>query len=125
MLLIGPLAGVLCGKIEPSHSLPTIIVGLTIQGVGFLVSMVYSAFIYRLMSHKLPKENVHPGMFVSVRPSGFTVAGILAFGARRSFPKDFLGNGPVTAAIFTVIVDFAPLWLWGYAEMISFPILRS
>ncbi|KAJ5806856.1 hypothetical protein N7474_010448 [Penicillium riverlandense] len=116
MLIIGPLAGVLCGKIEPSKSLPTILVGLTIQGVGFLVSlMVYSAFIYRLMSHKLPKENVRPGMFVSVGPSGFTVAGMinLAFGARRSFPKDFLDNGPVTAAIFTVIVYFSALWLWG------------
>lgn len=116
MLVIGPLAGAICGKLEPSRSLPTILVGLAIQGVGFLMSlMVYSAFIYRLMSHKLPKESIRPGMFVSVGPSGFTVAGIInmALEARRAFPTDFLGNGPVAASIFKVTVDLAALWLWG------------
>jgi tellurite resistance protein TehA-like permease len=36
---------------------------VTIQGIGFLVSlMIYSAFIYRLMTHKLPHEATQPGM---------------------------------------------------------------
>mgnify|MGYP002381192173 CR=1 FL=1 len=122
MLVIGPLAGAICGKLEPSRALPTILVGLTIQGVGFLVSlMVYSAFIYRLMSQKLPKESIRPGMFVSVGPSGFTVAGIInmAIEARRVFPNDFLANGPLAAAIFMVTVNFAVLWLWGYDTDLS------
>jgi hypothetical protein len=117
MLVIGPLAGTICSKLEPSRSLPTILLGFTIQGVGFLVSlMVYSAFIYRLMSQKLPKESMRPGMFVSVGPSGFTVAGIInmATEARRAFPADFLGNGLLAATIFRVTVNFAALWLWGY-----------
>lgn len=55
-------------------------------------------------------------MFVSVGPSGFTVAGIvnMAAEAKRSFPEDFMGNGPLAADVLRVVVDFAALWLWGY-----------
>lgn len=116
MLIIGPHAGVLSSTLEPSRALRIIIGGTTIQGVGFLVSlMVYSAFIYRLMSQKLPRENVRPGMFVSVGPSGFTVSGIvnMASHAKRSFPSDFMGNGPLAADIVKVVADFSCLWLWG------------
>ncbi|KAJ6084417.1 hypothetical protein N7486_011217 [Penicillium sp. IBT 16267x] len=118
MLIIGPHAGILAQKLEQSRSLRIIVGGTTIQGVGFLVSlMVYSAFIYRLMTQKLPKENMRPGMFVSVGPSGFTVAGLvnMASAAKRSFPADFMGNGPLAADILRVTVDFAALWLWGLA----------
>ncbi len=45
---------------------------------GFMVSMmIYLAFIYRLMTQKLPQESTRPGMVVSVGPSGFTVTGVL------------------------------------------------
>ncbi|KAJ5373812.1 hypothetical protein N7517_005818 [Penicillium concentricum] len=118
MLIIGPHAGILSAKLEPSQSLPVIIGGTTIQGVGFLVSlMVYSAFIYRLMTQKLPRENLRPGMFVSVGPSGFTVAGLvnMAAGAKRSFPADFMGNGPLAADVLKIVVNFSCLWLWGLA----------
>ncbi|PLB50542.1 C4-dicarboxylate/malic acid transporter [Aspergillus steynii IBT 23096] len=123
LLIIGPHAGVLSSKLEPSRSLPIIIGGTTIQGVGFLVSlMVYSAFIYRLMSQKLPRENVRPGMFVSVGPSAFTVSGIvnMAAQAHRCFPNEFMGNGPLAADIVKVVVNFGSLWLWGLAIFFFF-----
>ncbi|KAL4888552.1 C4-dicarboxylate/malic acid transporter [Aspergillus ambiguus] len=123
MLIIGPHAGILSDKLDPIISLRIIIGGTTIQGVGFLVSlMVYSAFIYRLMSQKLPRENVRPGMFVSVGPSAFTVAGIvnMADHAKRCFPADFMGNGALAADILKVVVDFAALWLWGLAIFFFF-----
>ncbi|KAE8413950.1 voltage-dependent anion channel-domain-containing protein [Aspergillus pseudocaelatus] len=123
LLIIGPHAGILSSKLEPSRSLPIIIGGITIQGVGFLVSlMVYSAFIYRLMSQKLPRENVRPGMFVSIGPSAFTVAGIvnMAANAKRCFPDDFMGNGPLAAEVIRVVVNFAALWLWGLAIFFFF-----
>lgn len=116
LLIIGPHAGILSAKLEPFRALPIIIGGTTIQGVGFLVSMMmYSAFIYRLMSQKLPKEHMRPAMFVSVGPSAFTVAGIvtMAAQAKRAFPESFMGNGPVAADILKVVVNFAALWLWG------------
>lgn len=116
MLIIGPHAGILSAKLEQSRALQIIIGGTTIQGVGFLVSlMVYSAFIYRLMSQKLPKENMRPGMFVSVGPSAFTVAGIvnMAAQAERAFPADFMGDGHFAAEVLKVVINFAALWLWG------------
>ncbi|KAL1845733.1 hypothetical protein Plec18170_009622 [Paecilomyces lecythidis] len=118
MLIIGPHAGNLSAILEPSHSLRVIIGGTTIQGVGFLMSLtVYAAFIYRLMTQKLPKENVRPGMFVSVGPSAFTVAGIvnMAANAKRSFPPDFMGDGELAANVLRVVTNFSALWLWGLA----------
>lgn len=118
MLIVGPYAGVISGKLSPYRSLRIIIGGATIQGVGFLMSlMVYSAFLYRLMSQKLPKEDLRPGMFVSVGPSGFTVSGIvnMAINAKRAFPSDFMGNGSLAADVIKVTVNFAALWMWGLA----------
>ena len=118
MLIIGPHAAVLSETLEPSQSMAVIIGGFTIQGIGFLVSMmIYSAFIYRLMTQKLPQEATRPGMFVSVGPSGFTVAGVLgmAAGAGRSLPPDFMGNGPLVATILKVVASRTGLWIWGLA----------
>ncbi|KAL4956199.1 voltage-dependent anion channel-domain-containing protein [Aspergillus filifer] len=123
MLIIGPHAGLLSSKLRPSRTLPIIIGGTTIQGVGFLVSlMVYSAFIYRLMSQKLPKENIRPGMFVSVGPSAFTVAGLVNMAAQadRCFPDDFMGDGVLAAQVVKIITNFACLWLWGLAIFFFF-----
>ncbi|TEY74218.1 hypothetical protein BOTCAL_0075g00200 [Botryotinia calthae] len=55
LLLLGPLATVF----------QVIIGGVTIQGIGFILSLtIYSTFIYRLMTLKLPSEDLRPGMFV-------------------------------------------------------------
>ena len=84
--------------------------------MGFLVSLtIYSAFVYRLMTQKLPRESIRPGMFVSVGPSAFTVSGMInmAASAKKAIPADFMGNGPLTAQIIKVVADWAALWLWG------------
>jgi tellurite resistance protein TehA-like permease len=127
MLIIGPHAGILSAHLNPAESLTIIIGGFTIQGIGFLVSfMVYSAFIYRLMTQKLPKENIRPGMFVSVGPSAFTVAAVvnMATNAERAFPADFMGNGAQAAMIVRVIANFACLWLWGYVCTVLYTLDR-
>lgn len=115
MLIIGPHAGVLSSISLPEPGLRIVIGGTAIQGVGFLVSMmVYSAFIYRLMTQKLPKENLRPGMFVSVGPSAFTAAGIItmATNAKNVFPEDFMGDGELAATVIKVLANFTALWLW-------------
>ena len=106
MLIIGPHAAVLSQTLKPHKALDVIIGGFTIQGIGFLVSlMIYSAFIYRLMTQKLPQEATRPGMFVSVGPAGFTVAGIvgMAGSAERILPEDFMGDGRLAAIILKVV----------------------
>ena len=118
LLIIGPHAGVLSQTLSQAKALDIIIGGFTIQGIGFLMSMtIYSAFIYRLMTQKLPQEATRPGMFVSVGPSGFTVAGIIgmAEGAQRALPADFMGNTEMAATILKVVAAWMSLWIWGLA----------
>ncbi|KAK2734873.1 hypothetical protein FQN57_001436 [Myotisia sp. PD_48] len=118
MLIIGPHAAIMSSFASQADSFRIIVGGFTIQGVGFLVSMmVYSAFIYRLMTQKLPNEDLRPGMFVSVGPSAFTVVGILGMASHtdRAIPSDFMGDGELTAKILLVVGSFSALWLWGKA----------
>lgn len=85
--------------------------------------MIYSAFLYRLMTHKLPKENVRPGMFVSVGPSGFTICGLIYMG--QSLPRvvdvDFMGKGMGVFAgnVSMIVANWAGIWLWGYEINVS------
>jgi len=76
LLVIGPHAGTLANKLNGLQCLDIIIGGFVFQGIGFMVScsvssisqhtvvdvsqvsfMIYAAFIYRLMTQKLPKES--------------------------------------------------------------------
>jgi tellurite resistance protein TehA-like permease len=89
---------------------------ITMQGTGFLVSMmIYGAFIYRLMTQKLPREQLRPGIFVSVGPSGFTVAGLVHLGnlmTTKTMPSGYMGD-TAAASVLRLLADLAGLWLWG------------
>jgi tellurite resistance protein TehA-like permease len=118
LLIVGPHAGQLALKVPEEAALQIIVGGFIVQGIGFMVSlMIYSAFLYRLMTHKLPKENVRPGMFVSVGPSGFTIAGLITMG--QTLPNvvssDFMGDGmgEFVGKVSMVMANWAGIWLWG------------
>jgi tellurite resistance protein TehA-like permease len=116
LLIIGPFASVITGKLDPSHAANILIGAFAVQGIGYMVTlMIYSAFIYRLMTQKLPKEGMRPGMFVSVGPSGFTASALIGMAANtdRAFGPDFMGNGQLAAMILRVVANWAALWLWG------------
>ncbi|MCJ1419253.1 hypothetical protein MMC32_005607 [Xylographa parallela] len=118
MLIIGPHAAILSATLDQPRALEIIIGGFTVQGVGFLVSLtIYAAFIYRLMTQKLPMESTRPGMFVSVGPSAFTAGALinLAINTEKALPADFMGNGPLVSMILRVVASWAALWLWGLA----------
>lgn len=118
LLIIGPHAAVLSRTVKQPKAFDIIVGGFTLQGIGFLVSMmIYSAFIYRLMTQKLPQEASRPGMFVSVGPSGFTVAGVIgmAENAQRALPPNFMGNTELAAMILKVVASWMSLWIWGLA----------
>lgn len=128
MLIIGPHAGYVSGTQIPERGANIIIGGVTIQGIGFLFSMmVYAAFINRLMTNKLPKESTRPSMFVSVGPSGFTASGLINMGANahQVLPKEFMGNGPVAAMILKVTANFVGIIVWGYVDGMCKTYIRS
>lgn len=118
LLICGPHAGILADHTEGTRALAIIVGGWVFQGIGFLVSlMIYASFIYRLMTQKLPRESLRPGMFISVGPSGFTIAGVVTMGQRLPYvvPRDFMGNGPLAAQVSKVGATWMGLWLWGLA----------
>nr|POE50720.1 malic acid transport protein [Quercus suber] len=120
LLLIGPFAGKLAMQLDGNRALDVIIGGFILQGTGFMVSlMIYAAFLYRLMTQKLPQESLRPGLFISVGPSGFTISGLISMGSAlpRVVPTDFMGegNGELAGRVSMFIANWAGLWLWGLA----------
>lgn len=122
LLVIGPHASVLASKaVLLNHGYPSlniILGGFVFQGIGFMVSlMIYAAFIYRLMTQKLPQESLRPGMFISVGPSGFTISGVVGMGQvlPRIVPADFMGDGELAGKVSKIMATWMGLWLWGLA----------
>lgn len=92
LLITAPFGGNLInsaakvGNVNQINSLLVAMSSLAVQGMGFSLSfMVLSAFVYRLMTQKLPRDPQRPGVFISIGPSGFTVAGIGKHHPKRSF----------------------------------------
>jgi len=88
---------------------------VTAQGTGFLISfMVCAAFLYRLMTQKLPRDAQRPGVFISIGPSGFTAAGMVQLGNLTAdiFPRDFMGTEQAVY-ILKLVSYMTGLWLWG------------
>jgi len=83
----------------------------------------YAAFIYRLMTQKLPQESLRPGMFISVGPSGFTISGVIGMGQSlpRVVPPDFMGpgNGALAGSVSLIMANWLGLWLWGWRSGFS------
>ena len=123
LLLVGPFAGTLADAMTPlpqgeHHRLRIIVGGVVCQGVGFLLSsMVYAAFLYRLMSYKLPAESTRPGMFVSVGPSGFTAASLIQMGTHfpDAVPVGFMNNADFAGQVSRVLAYWSGIWIWGLA----------
>ncbi|EKG20145.1 C4-dicarboxylate transporter/malic acid transport protein [Macrophomina phaseolina MS6] len=118
LLIVGPHAGNLAKKTAADRSLDIIIGGVVLQGIGFMVSlMIYAAFLYRLMTQKLPRESLRPGMFISVGPSGFTISGIISMGQilPNCVPADFMGDGQLAGQVSKILANWVGIWLWGLA----------
>jgi len=85
------------------------------QGAGCMIAfMISAAFIYRLMTQKLPREFQRPGVFISIGPFAFTVGGLVQLGneAATILPSNFLGTD-IAVPIVKVMSAFIGLWLWG------------
>lgn len=118
LLVIGPHAGIISSVIGGTRALDVIVGGFAFQGIGFMLSfMVYSAFLYRLMTQKLPKESLRPGMFISVGPSGFTASGLINMAANLPavIPHDFMNVGQLAGTISVVMANWVGIWLWALA----------
>ncbi|KAK4189957.1 putative transporter [Podospora australis] len=103
------------GRISEINTVSIAMAAITAQGTGFLIAfMINAAFLYRLMTQKLPRDNQRPGVFISIGPSGFTAAGIVSLGSLTSeiFPRDFMGTEHAVY-ILRLMAYMVGLWLWG------------
>lgn len=121
LLLSAPFASNLIAAASKSVQLSTLntvavaVAAVTVQGTGFLISfMVCAAFLYRLMTQKLPRDAQRPGVFISIGPSGFTAAGIVQLGNLTSqiFDENFMGTEHARY-ILRLVAYMSGLWLWG------------
>lgn len=88
---------------------------VAVQGGALLISlMISTAFLYRLMTQKLPQDPQRPGIFVSIGPFGFTVAGLVGLANNAEFivPDDLLGNANAVS-ILKILSYMLGLFLWG------------
>ncbi|KAK4162218.1 malic acid transport protein [Cladorrhinum sp. PSN259] len=103
------------GHLAELNTIPIAIAAFTVQGTGFLIAfMINAAFLYRLMTQKLPRDHQRPGVFISIGPSGFTAAGIVSLGTltNQIFPEDFMGTEHAVY-ILRLMAYMTGLWLWG------------
>lgn len=77
LLLAAPFAGNLllaANKLayaESINKLDITLAAVSVQGTGYLISfMVCAAFLYRLMTQKLPRDNQRPGIVGFIYCSG-------------------------------------------------------
>jgi tellurite resistance protein TehA-like permease len=103
------------GKLASLDAVAVAIASVTVQGTGFLISfMVCAAFLYRLMTQKLPRDHQRPGIFISIGPSAFTAAGMVTLGNQTAeiFPPNFMGTEHAIS-ILRLFSYMAGLWLYG------------
>ncbi|KAI1214421.1 voltage-dependent anion channel-domain-containing protein [Annulohypoxylon truncatum] len=121
LLLSAPFASTLIAANQivsgnpPINRLAIGMCAIAVQGTGFLISfMICAAFIYRLMTQKLPRDEQRPGVFISIGPSGFTVAGIVSLGqqAQVVIPDSFQGSTH-SIIILRLLSTIIGIWLWG------------
>lgn len=121
LLLTAPLASNLIQSAVSANEhprfnfTPMAFCAVAVQGTGFLIAfMICAAFIYRLMTQKLPRDAQRPGVFISVGPSGFTVAGLVLLGqeAEVIVPASF-GSREQAVLILRILSNLMGLWFWG------------
>lgn len=115
-LVTGVIAANIAKTQEPKSAVQMLIGGICGQGLGWLLALfIYSVYLTRLISSKMPPPSVRPGLYISVGPAAYTCAGILSLGrqAKQHIPPDFLGieSFPVGDVWFAMSVP-AALFLW-------------
>ena len=75
-------------------SIPIIIVGYIICGLGFFVALlIYAAYFVKLINHGLPPPHLTPSLIMLVGPSGQTAAAVLALGSAAKTHFGAYGKG--------------------------------
>lgn len=124
-MLSGTMASVVASKLPARQAKPMLIGGTTLQGFGFIMSvLVYAEFLYRSNKTGLPKPLERPEMFIAVGPWSFTAVALIGMAevAKDKWPQRYIlsvadssGSAPSTVAaadIALVLATMSAVFLW-------------
>ncbi|KAJ6076832.1 hypothetical protein N7499_008813 [Penicillium canescens] len=127
-MLSGTIASSIAGSQPREQALPILIGGVTLQGFGFIMSLlIYGEYQYFLARHGLPEPSKRPQMFIAVGPCSFTALALIGMAkeAVEIFPLRYIisyadpesvGSVAVsTGDIAMVIASFFAIFVWTMA----------
>jgi tellurite resistance protein TehA-like permease len=127
-MLSGTIASSIATNQPRDQALPILIGGVTLQGFGFIMSLlIYAEYQYFLAKHGLPERAERPQMFIAVGPWSFTALALIGMAkeAVKVFPSRYIvsfadpqspESVPVsTGDIALVIASFFAIFVWTMA----------
>ncbi|KAJ5852189.1 uncharacterized protein N7529_011574 [Penicillium soppii] len=127
-MLSGTIASSIAANQPRDQALPILIGGITLQGFGFIMSvLIYAEYQYFLAKHGLPERAKRPQMFIAVGPWSFTALALIGMAkeAKEVFPSQYIisfadphsaGSISVsTGDIALVIASFFAIFVWTMA----------
>lgn len=115
-MFAGTIAGIV-GRTQPPESrVPILMAGLTMQGFGFIVSLLmYALWIGRMMQYGLPAPNLRPGMMIAVGPPSFTAVGLITISNDLPADYGYFAAHPGSIEILQVVALFSAIFIWSLA----------
>ncbi|KGO70700.1 C4-dicarboxylate transporter/malic acid transport protein [Penicillium expansum] len=127
-MLSGTIASSIAANQPRDQAIPILIGGATLQGFGFIMSLlIYAEYQYFLAKHGLPERAKRPQMFIAVGPWSFTALALIGMAkeAVKALPSRYIisyadpmstGNTTVsTGDIALVIASFFAIFVWTMA----------
>ncbi|KGO76095.1 C4-dicarboxylate transporter/malic acid transport protein [Penicillium italicum] len=127
-MLSGTIASSIAANQPRDQAIPILIGGVTLQGFGFLMSLlIYAEYQYFLAKHGLPEMAKRPQMFIAVGPWSFTALALIGMAKEsvKIFPSRYIisyadpmsaGNITVsTGDIALVMASFFSIFVWTIA----------
>lgn len=117
-MLSGTLASLIAADQPPHHRIPIIVAGVTLQGLGFLVSLLVNAtYVVRMLDAGFPPVALRPSMFIAVGPPAFTTLALIGIAdtlpANYGYFKKHPGAVdviPPMALIFSIFIWTLGIW---------------
>jgi len=112
-MLTGTIAAAIAEGQPPHQRLPIMVAGVSFQGYGWIMSVIYMAHIVGvLLEQGWPAINVRPGLFMLVGTSGFTI--VVLIGVARACPTDYayFATHPMAPDILIVVATWVGIFLW-------------
>lgn len=113
-MLTGTIAAAVVGGQPESHRLPMMVAGVSYQGFGWIMSMVYLSYIFSsiLRNGFPPASSTRPGFYMLVGTAGYTI--VVLIGNARGAPTDYgyFSSHPMAAEILLVLATWTGVFLW-------------